>query len=61
VRVDISLSMTQLAQLLDIGVSSSAIEKREKHQNCSTTPYRKRIIEFLGFDPESFNPTGDYS
>jgi transcriptional regulator with XRE-family HTH domain len=58
-QVDMQLSMTQLANLLGLGISDSAIEKWEKNQNHPTDAHRKRIIEFLGFNPGSQNPTGD--
>jgi hypothetical protein len=51
--------MTKLAQLLGFGITDAAIEKWEKNQNYPTEPYRSRIIEFLEFDPETENPTGD--
>jgi len=50
-RIDMHLSMTQLAQILGLGVSDSAIEKWEKNQNRPTDEHRFRIVEFLGFDP----------
>jgi DNA-binding transcriptional regulator YiaG len=57
-RVDLALSMPKLAQLLGFGISDTAMEKWEKNQNQPTEPYRSRIVEFLGFDPELENPTG---
>jgi transcriptional regulator with XRE-family HTH domain len=51
--------MTQLAKLLGVGMTMTAIEKWETNRNYPTPPNRIRIIEFLGFDPESVNPTGD--
>ena len=54
------LSMTQLADLLGLGVSDAAIEKWEKNQNRPTAEHRKRIVEFLGFDPKLLNPTGAF-
>jgi predicted transcriptional regulator len=59
-RVDMQLSMTQLANLLGLGISDTAIEKWEKNQNRPTEEHRKRIIEFLGFNPAQINPTGDF-
>lgn len=47
------LSMAQLTTLLGLGISDSAIEKWEKNQNRPTPEHRTRIIEFLGFYPES--------
>ena len=47
------LSMMQLANLLGLGISDSAIEKWEKNQNRPTDEHRKCIVEFLGFDPRS--------
>jgi len=57
-RIDLSLSMTQLAKLLGLGITDTAIEKWEKDQNRSTEFHRRLIIEFLGFDPATINPTG---
>jgi hypothetical protein len=51
--------MGQLAKQLGLGITGSAIEKWEKNQNYPIPPNRIRIIEFLGFDPESAKPTGD--
>ena len=45
------LSMTQLATMLWFGITDAAIEKWEKNQNRPTDEHRKRIVEFLGFDP----------
>jgi len=56
-RIDMHLSMPQLAQLLGLGFTATAIEKWEKNQNRPTEPYRSRIVEFLGFDPDSNNST----
>ena len=53
------LSMTQLAKLLEFGITDSAIEKWEKNQNRPTDEHRKRIVQFLGFNPALTNPTGD--
>lgn len=50
--------MPQLAKLLGLGITATAIEKWETNQNLPTEPYRSRIVEFLGFDPDSKNPTG---
>ena len=57
-RIDLSLSMTQLAKLLGFGITNTAIEKWEKNQNRPTDAHRKQIIEFLGFEPAKNNPTG---
>ena len=51
-------SMTQLADLLGLGISDSAVEKWEKDQNRPTDGHRERIVEFICFDPERINPTG---
>jgi DNA-binding transcriptional regulator YiaG len=59
-RVDMQLSMTQLAKLLEFGITDSAIEKWEKNQNRPTEEHRKLIVEFLGFNPGSKNPTGGF-
>ena len=52
------LSMTQLAKILGIGITDTAIEKWEKNQNRPTDGHRKLIVEFLGFNPAQTNPTG---
>jgi len=57
-RVELQLSMTQLAKVLGVGVTDTAIEKWEKNQNRPTEEHRMRILDFLGFDPASYNPTG---
>ncbi len=57
-RIDLSLSMTQLAKVLGLGITDTAIEKWEKNQNRPTDAHRKQIIEFLGFDPATIIPTG---
>ena len=51
--------MLKLAHLLGFNITDTAIEKWEKNQNRPIEPYRSRIVEFLGFDPELENPTGD--
>jgi len=51
--------MTQLAQLLGLGITDSAIEKWENNQNRPTEAHRQRIMEFLGFDPAATKMTGD--
>lgn len=53
------LSMTELANLLGLGITDSAIEKWEKNRNRPTEEHSKSIIEFLGFNPALLNPTGD--
>ena len=58
-RIALSLSMTQLAKLLGLGITDTAIEKWEKNQNRPTESHRRRIIEFLGFDPATPNLTGE--
>ena len=58
-RIDLSLSMTQLAKLLGLGITDTAIEKWEKNQNRPTESHRCRLIEFLGFDPATPNVTGE--
>jgi transcriptional regulator with XRE-family HTH domain len=50
--------MSQLAVILGLGISDSAIEKWEKNKNRPTLEHRTRIVEFLGFDPANANPTG---
>jgi transcriptional regulator with XRE-family HTH domain len=59
-RVDMQLSMTQLAEILGLGITDTAIEKWEKNQNRPTAEHRKRIVGLLGFDPEPVNPTGAF-
>ena len=58
-RIDMQLSMAQLARLLGSGVSDSAIEKWEKNQNRPTADHSKRILQFLNCDPSTANLTGD--
>jgi transcriptional regulator with XRE-family HTH domain len=50
--------MSQLAEMLGLGITDSAIEKWEKNQNRPTREHWDRIVEFLGFDPTLTNPTG---
>jgi DNA-binding transcriptional regulator YiaG len=50
--------MPQLAKLLGLGVTDSAIEKWEKNQNRPTEPYRSLIVKFIGFDTAIVNPMG---
>ena len=57
-RVDLGLSQRKLAEMLDIGVTDTAIEKWEKNQNRPTESHRRCIFEFLGFDPGTPNLTG---
>jgi DNA-binding transcriptional regulator YiaG len=57
-RIDLQMSMTQLALLLGLGITDSAVEKWEKDQNRPTEEHHKRIVEFIGFDPTLANPTG---
>jgi transcriptional regulator with XRE-family HTH domain len=57
-RIDLQLSMTKLARILGLGITDTAIEKWEKNQNRPTKEHRKRIVEFLGFNPALANPTG---
>ena len=54
------LSLTQPAETLGLGITDTAIEKWEKNQNRPTAEHRKRIVEFLGFDPKLLNPTGAF-
>ena len=53
------MSMAQLADVLELGVSKAAIEKWETNQNRPTDVNRRRIVEFLGFDPAPAKMTGD--
>jgi transcriptional regulator with XRE-family HTH domain len=57
-RIDLHLSMSQLAQRLGVGITATALEKWEKNQNRPTTEHRLQIVRFLGFDPATANPTG---
>jgi DNA-binding transcriptional regulator YiaG len=57
-RIDLQLSMSQLAVMLGVGITVTAIEKWEKNQNCPTHGHREQIIQFLGFEPATTNPTG---
>src|SRR5947207_8992961 len=59
-RVDLSLSMTQLAKLLGLGITDTAIEKWEKNQNRPTDTHPKLIVEFLGCDPATTISTGGF-
>ena len=58
-RVDLGLSQRKLAEMLAIGITDTAVEKWEKSQNRPTESHRRRIIEFLGFDPATIIPTGE--
>ena len=44
------LSRTQLADLLGLGITNSAIEKWEKNQNRPTEEHRQCILAFLGLN-----------
>jgi transcriptional regulator with XRE-family HTH domain len=57
--MDMQLSMTQLADVLGLGITDSAIEKWEKNQNRPSAYHRHRIEHFLGFNPALAKPTGD--
>jgi DNA-binding transcriptional regulator YiaG len=59
-RIDMQLSMPQLADLLGLGITDTAIEKWEKNQNRPTPFHRERIVQFLGFNPAMAKPTGDF-
>jgi transcriptional regulator with XRE-family HTH domain len=59
-RIDMHLSMTQLAERLGLAISDSAVEKWEKNQNRPTDEHRKRLVEFLGFDQATAKMTGVY-
>lgn len=58
-RIDMHLSMPQLAKLLGLEVCDSSIEQWEKNQNRPTAKHRSVIVQFLGFDPAACNLTGD--
>ncbi len=51
-RIDLSLSMAQLAKQLGLEVTESAIERWEKNLARPTEANRARIVKFLGFEPE---------
>ena len=57
-RIDLHLSMSQLAAKLGFGITDTAIEKWEMNQNRPTKEHRNRIVQFLGFDPATTNSTG---
>ena len=57
-RFDLGLSQRKLPEMLAIGITDTAVEKWEKNQNRPTESHRRRIIEFLGFDPGTPNLTG---
>src|SRR6266498_3931320 len=46
-RIDLSVSLTQLAKLLGLGVTDSAVAKWEKNVDLTTEAHRRRIVEFL--------------
>jgi DNA-binding transcriptional regulator YiaG len=48
-RIDMQLSMTQLADVLGLGITDSAIEKWEKNQNRPSEYHKQRVEQFLGF------------
>jgi DNA-binding transcriptional regulator YiaG len=50
--------MTELANLLGLGITDSTIEKWERNRNRPTDEHRKSLIEFLGFSPRRISPTG---
>jgi transcriptional regulator with XRE-family HTH domain len=54
------LSMTQLADVLGLRITDSAIEKWEKNQNRPTEYNRQRIEQFLCFNSVRAKPTGDF-
>jgi DNA-binding transcriptional regulator YiaG len=59
-RIDMQLSMTQLADVLGLGITDSAIEKWEKNQNRPSAYHKQRIEQFLGLTPRMTKPTGDF-
>ena len=50
-RVELDLSMRQLASLL--GIDYHAISTWEQGLYNPSREYRKRVVEFLGYDPEA--------
>ena len=57
-QVELGLLPRKLAEILATGISDTAVEEWEKNQNRPTESHRRRIIEFLGFDPATTIPTG---
>jgi hypothetical protein len=51
--------MAQLVDLLELDVTDGAVERWEKNLAKPTPEHRKRLVEFLGFDPEAPGLTGD--
>jgi transcriptional regulator with XRE-family HTH domain len=49
---------TQLAVMLGVGITATAVEKWEKNQNRPTNEHKNQIVQFLGFEPATTNPTG---
>lgn len=58
-RLGLSLTLRQVATLLGDGVNKESVRQWERNIYYPTKRYRARIVEFLGFDPESPNPTGE--
>jgi transcriptional regulator with XRE-family HTH domain len=54
-RIDLGLSVSQLARLLGFDLSNGAIENWERNENRPSEPYRRKLVNFLGFDPELDN------
>jgi len=50
-----------LAKLFGLGFTANAMERWEQNQNRPTEPCCSRIVEFLGFDPDSNSSTGVYT
>src|SRR5579872_1724748 len=48
-RIDLGLSMTQLAQVLGLEITDAATEKWERNRNRPTEAHRVLIVRFLGF------------
>jgi DNA-binding transcriptional regulator YiaG len=58
-RVELALSMRQLAKTLGLGINPASVRVWEMDVHRPNKRYRTRIIEFLGFDPELTSPTED--
>jgi ribosome-binding protein aMBF1 (putative translation factor) len=54
-RIELSLSTRQLAEQLGLQEKCSYISLWERNEYYPTERYRTRIIEFLGYDPESLS------
>jgi transcriptional regulator with XRE-family HTH domain len=46
-RIDMNLSMPQVAKILGLGVTANAIQQWESRETNPTEPHRLRILEFM--------------